>query len=152
MEKLTGLQGFWLLYFFNGGQLNDPFIGVQDTADLQAIDSLSQLGYIDNLIIDKSPLTVEGIDRAHRMLKAGMNYDSAMKEMSISAKKALFLSLINSGYEPRGLFNILIQKLSDEGFAQLKKAFFKRLNFKSNGSKYSSGKKTFTNRSGGRNS
>ena len=128
MRKLDVREGFWLLYFCNNGRTDDPFVreaSLNDFLDSKAIDSLKELGYVD---IETGSVTKEGVERAHFMLRAGINFDEFMKNNSLETKRALFLSLINSGYEPRGLFQIFIDGLSPFGFSQLKKAFFKRQN------------------------
>jgi hypothetical protein len=93
-----------------------------DVKTHEALTSLAEKKFIDAYDLE-FPVTKLGEDRIYKALSEGINYDRHFKEVSITAKRAAFLALINSGYEPRGLVNFLLHKLSPITYNQFKKHF-----------------------------
>lgn len=126
MRKLEINEAITLLRIFEGS-LDFTLVDPEDYGTQNALVSLAELKLIDPYDIT-TPLTEEGTDRVYNMLSYGINYDRHFEKATIEAKKASFLSLINSGYEPRGLMKILVNKISKQCFSELKTAFYDRKN------------------------
>ena len=91
----------------------------------KALHTLSEEKYIDPYNIT-DPVTSKGKDKIFSAVSEGINYDRHFKKASIKAKRAAFLALMNSGYEPRGLMKFFVSKLSQPTFGQLNRAYEKR--------------------------
>lgn len=150
MRKLTISEAITLLRL-SDGTLSYTTVEPSDVETVQALATLTELGLIDAYDLEK-PITEEGISKINTMLNHGINYDKHFQKASITAKKAAFLALLNSGYEPRGLMKILIKKLSPICLSELKRNLYgsnlplganKRPNISSSGS---SSRSQFKNR------
>lgn len=126
MRKLTVLEAIVLLQLFEG-QLTYVTIDPDDRLVQDVLISLTELKLIDPYDLE-SPVTEEGKNRVYQMTSFGINYDRHFEKATIEAKKAAFLSLVNSGYEPRGLTKMLVSKLSNQCFSELKTAVYDRNN------------------------
>jgi len=126
MEKLNINEAITLLRLHEGSL---DFINVEpdDYNTQNALISLAEKKLIDAYAI-VDPLTELGVAKVNSMLSYGINYNRHFERLSINAKKAAFLALINSGYEPRGLMSMLVRKLKENTFQELKKAVHGRKN------------------------
>lgn len=109
------------------GSLDFTNVQPDDFNTQNALVSLAEKKLVDAYDLEQ-PLTEEGRTKAYQMLGIGVNYDRHFKKATIAAKQAAFLALINSGYEPRGLTTLLVNKLSRQCFIELLKATHARKN------------------------
>lgn len=126
MRKLTTFEAIVLLQLFEG-LLTYVTVDPDDRKLQEALLGLTELKLIDPYDLE-NPLTDEGKNRVYQMTSFGVNYDRHFERATIEAKKAAFLSLINSGYEPRGLTKLLVTKLSPKCYSELKNAIYDRNN------------------------
>ncbi len=120
MRKLSNSEAITLLKLYEG-ELSYFTVAPDDYKTHEALTNLHELGLIDAFAVDLDVITERGKDRIHQMLSFGVNYKTHFKEASIGAKQAAFLSLINSGYEPRGLWSMLFKK---GNWQEIKNAFY----------------------------
>ena len=97
-------------------------VNSEDIKTQEALTSLAEKKYIDAYDLENS-VTKLGEDIIYKSTSVGINYNKHFKEASIQAKKAAFLALMNIGYEPRGLVNFFLHKLSPNTYNQFKKHF-----------------------------
>lgn len=126
MRKLTTLEAIVLLQLFDG-RLNYIDVDPDDRQLQDVLISLTELKLIDPYDLE-NPVTEEGASRVYHMLSFGINYDRHFERATIEAKKAAFLSLINSGYEPRGLAKMVMSKLTNKCYSEFKNAIHDRQN------------------------
>lgn len=126
MRKITPKEGLTLLRLYEG-ELSFITVEPDDVGTHEALTNLHELGLIDAYAIDLDVITTKGKERIHQMLAFGINYKEHFKNASIGAKQAAFLSLINSGYEPRGLWSMLFKK---GNWSHIKNAFYQVKNTK----------------------